>query len=50
MIGARLDAKNDDGSINYIDPFDGRMDELAIFSRAVSADQVREMYQAGKPD
>jgi hypothetical protein len=49
-IGARPRAKNDDGSIDYYQPFEGRMDELAIFRRVISADQVREMYLAGKPN
>jgi len=30
--------------------FRGRIDELSIFRRAISADQVKEMYEAGRPD
>jgi len=29
--------------------FDGRMSELAIFKRVLSEDEIRDMYQAGKP-
>jgi hypothetical protein len=28
----------------------GRIDELAVFSRPLSADEVRRIYEAGKPD
>lgn len=34
----------------YFPSFPGRIDELAIFRRALSAEQIREMYAAGKPD
>jgi concanavalin A-like lectin/glucanase superfamily protein/FecR-like protein len=30
--------------------FGGRIDELSIFRRAISADQVKEMYESGRPD
>jgi hypothetical protein len=30
--------------------FGGRIDELSIFRRALSADQVKEMYESGRPD
>jgi hypothetical protein len=49
-IGARRDTKSDDGSFTYVQPFEGRMDELAFFRRAISAEQVLEIYKAGKPD
>jgi hypothetical protein len=34
----------------YFPSFPGRIDELAIFRRALSAEQVREIYTAEKPD
>jgi hypothetical protein len=49
-IGARRDTKSDDGSFTYVQPFEGLMDELAIFRQSISAERVMEMYQAGKPD
>jgi hypothetical protein len=49
-IGARRDSKSNNRTITYLQSFEGRMDELAIFKRSMPADQVREMYQSGKPD
>jgi len=49
-IGARLDQKPGISGVHYQQCFQGLVDELAIFRRAISADQVREMYQSGKPD
>ncbi len=42
-LGSRIGA-------DYLPPVAGRIDEFAVFRRALSAEQVREMYQAGKPE
>jgi hypothetical protein len=49
-IGARRGSKSDDGTISHLPSFEGCMDELAIFRRALSAGQVQEIYLGGKPD
>lgn len=38
-----------DRSVGDMASFDGVMDELAIFKRVLSAGEVQQMYQAGKP-
>ena len=45
-IGNRSAVKR---SISYLPPMVGRIDEVAIFRRALSAEQVKEMYLAEKP-
>jgi hypothetical protein len=38
------------GHAPYLPPMVGRMDELAVFRRALSAEEVKNMYLAEKPD
>lgn len=35
---------------SYLPPMAGQIDEVAVFRRAFSAEQVKEMYEAEKPD
>ena len=35
---------------DYLPPLGGRIDEFAVFRRALSAERVREMYDAEKPE
>ena len=37
------------GSTHPIRSLNGRMDEFGIFARAMSEDEIRDMYEAGKP-
>ena len=46
-IGSRI---YQPGWASYLPPMIGRIDELEVFRRALSAEEVEEMYLAGKPD
>ncbi len=37
-------------NMTYFDSLVGRIDELAVFRRALSAEQIRVMYAAEKPE
>ncbi len=43
-IGSRLSRTK-----SYIDTLSGSIDEVAIWGRALSAEQIRENYESGKP-
>jgi len=51
-IGCRPDQPPDKpgGRIGYVAAFHGRIDELLIMRRAMSADEVRDMYLTEKPN
>ena len=53
VIGGRegdRHSPNADGSPSRFTSMVGRIDELAIYKRTLSAQEIREMYQAEKPD
>lgn len=46
-IGARLNASADATKRTDLSFWDGRLDEIAIFNHALSADQIRQLYELG---
>jgi len=46
-VNLYVGAKNDDGSITS--PFDGRMDEFAIWNSTLSANAITDLYNNGNP-
>lgn len=47
-IGARLNTAADGTKRTDLSFWDGRLDELAVFNHALSADQIRDLYELGK--
>lgn len=48
-IGTGSEATSPDDSNSPTSYFDGYIDEIAVFHRALTPGEVREMYQAGRP-